>query len=262
MNDLVVDPVETTGRVVGVERLGQYHVVTLRAPDVTRRTAPGQFVMVESGRLLRRPFSVFRATHDTIAVAFDVIGAGTTRLAALTLGDGVALAGPLGAGFSLDRDGPTIAVGGGYGAAPLFMLAERLRPAGHLVHAVLGGARAARVFGADEAPGVFDSVAITTQDGSLGTRGIVTDVIGDVAARSGAVRVAACGPMPMLAAVSRSCADLGLECEVAVEEFMACGIGVCWTCVIGVASNENGGVRYLRSCTEGPVFDGAAVSWR
>src|SRR5207244_477759 len=139
---------------------------------------------------------------DEIAVAFDVIGTGTEWLASRAIGDALAAAGPLGVGFSLQADGPVVAVGGGYGAAPLFLLAERLRPAGVPGHAVAGAARAARVFGATLADRVFDSVATTTEDGSLGTRGVVTDVISDVVAGTGARRVAACGPMPMLAAVS------------------------------------------------------------
>jgi dihydroorotate dehydrogenase electron transfer subunit len=259
MSATVADAVETRGRVVGVERIGEYQVLTLRAPDIARRTIPGQFVMLEAGNLLRRPFSVFRAESDTIAVAFDVIGVGTRWLAARALGDEMSLAGPLGRGFALDAAGPTLAVGGGYGAAPLFLLAERLRPASHAVHAILGAARAARVFGADEATRLFDSVAVTTDDGSLGTKGLVTDVLAETLATTGARRIVACGPMPMLEAVALKARELSVPCQIAVEEFMACGIGVCWTCVIPV--DGGGETRFLRSCTEGPVFDGAKVAW-
>lgn len=259
MSAVLADAVETRGRVVAVERIGEYQILTLRAPDIARRTIPGQFVMLEAGNLLRRPFSVFRAESDTVAVAFDVIGAGTRWLAARALGDELSLAGPLGIGFALEGEGPTLAVGGGYGAAPLFLLAERLRPGGRAVHAILGAARASRVFGADEATRLFDSVTVTTEDGSLGTRGLVTDVLADTLTATGARRIAACGPMPMLEALSARAKELNVPCEIAVEEFMACGIGVCWTCVIPV--NGSGEARFLRSCTEGPVFDGALVAW-
>jgi dihydroorotate dehydrogenase electron transfer subunit len=171
----------------------------------------------------------------------------------------MSIAGPLGRGFALDGGGPTLAVGGGYGAAPLFLLApQRLHPNGK-VHAILGAARAARVFGADEASRLFESVAVTTEDGSLGTEGLVTDVLGETLNATGAQRIAACGPMPMLEAVAARAKELGVPCEIAVEEFMACGIGVCWTCVIPV--NGRADTRFLRSCTEGPVFDGATVAW-
>lgn len=259
MSATLADAVETRGRVVGVERIGEYQILTLRAPAISRVTIPGQFVMLEAGNLLRRPFSVFRAESDTVAVAFDVIGVGTRWLAVRALGDDMSLAGPLGTGFALDADGPTLAVGGGYGAAPLFLLAERLRPAGHEVHAILGAARAARVFGADEASRLFDSVAITTEDGSFGSVGRVTDVLAERIAATGARRIVACGPMPMLEAVSTRAKEMNVPCEIAVEEFMACGIGVCWTCVIPV--DGSGETRFLRSCTDGPVFDGITVAW-
>jgi dihydroorotate dehydrogenase electron transfer subunit len=259
MSATLTDAVEVRGRVVADDRIGEYQILTLRAPDIARRTIPGQFVMLEAGNLLRRPFSVFRAESDMIAVAFDVIGAGTRWLASRALGDEMSIAGPLGTGFALDGGGPTLAVGGGYGAAPLFLLAQRLHPIGDQVHAILGAARAARVFGADEASRIFDSVTVTTEDGSLGTKGLVTDVLAETLSATGARRIAACGPMPMLEAVSARAKELKVPCEIAVEEFMACGIGVCWTCVIPV--NGRGETRFLRSCTEGPVFDGAIVAW-
>jgi len=257
---VLADAVETTGRVTGVRRMGEYMVLSIRAPEIAGRTLPGQFVMLDSaGCLLRRPFSVFRAEDDVIAVAFDVIGEGTRWLGTRVLGDELKLAGPLGQGFALDADGPTVAIGGGYGAAALFPLAERLRPSGHPVHALFGAAREARVFGHDEAKKVFDSVTLTTEDGSLGQKGLVTDALSKLVSSTGARRVAACGPMPMLAAVAARCRDLGIGCEAAVDEFMACGIGVCWTCVI--ATNGGEAVAYKRSCTEGPVFDAQAVAW-
>jgi dihydroorotate dehydrogenase electron transfer subunit len=259
MSSTLAEPVVVEARVVTARRGGDYCLLTLFAPLVARRTEPGQFVMLEAGSLLRRPFSVFRADGESIVVAFDVIGGGTRWLATRSPGDAVGTVGPLGTGFSLDDTGPAVVVGGGYGAAPLFMLAERLRAGGTQVHAVLGAARASRVFAAQQAAEAFDSVTITTEDGSLGARGLVTNVLADVVSRTGARRIAACGPMPMLAAVAQRSRELGLPCEAAVEEFMACGIGVCWSCVISVRSN--GDVRYLRSCTEGPVFDAGGVAW-
>ena len=259
MSATVTDGVETAARVVACERMGEYAILSLRAPEVASRTIPGQFVMLDAGALLRRPFSVFRAEADVIAVAFDVIGSGTRWLAERSLGDELGVAGPLGVGFNLHAPGPLLAVGGGYGAAPLFLLAQRLRPRRTAVHALLGSARAARLFGADLAAGAFDSAAFTTEDGSRGERGVVTDVLADVAARTGAARIVACGPMRMLAAVAAKASELGLPCEVAVEEFMACGVGVCWTCVIPVHRGDD--IAYERSCTVGPVFDGAEVAW-
>ena len=260
MNAAMSEPTVVDTRVVGVERLGEYQVLTLRAPSIARRTIPGQFVMLSSGALLGRPFSVFRAEEDSVSVAFDVIGDGTRWLASRALGDPLSITGPLGTGFAMDPGGPVLAVGGGYGAAPLFLLAERMRPAGTPVHAILGAARSSRVFGKEQARRIFESVTFTTDDGSLGSKGLVTDVLAAAIAGTRATRIAACGPMPMLEAVSATAGDLGIPCVVAVEDFMACGIGVCWTCVLPVASGT-GEPRYDRSCTEGPVFDAAKVAW-
>ena len=260
MSTTTAEATVADSRVVGAERIGEYQVLTLRAPAIARRTIPGQFVMLSSGALLGRPFSVFRAEEDSVSVAFDVVGDGTRWLASRALGDALTITGPLGTGFTVDPDGPVLAVGGGYGAAPLFLLAERLRRGGTKVHAILGAARSSRVFGKERAERVFDSVTFTTDDGSLGTKGFVTDVLGAAVASTGATRIVACGPMPMLEAVAAHAAESGIPCEIAVEEFMACGIGVCWTCVLPVASG-NGEPRYDRSCTEGPVFDGAKVAW-
>lgn len=261
MNATLAEAAVVDTRVVGVERIGEYQVLTLRAPSIARRTIPGQFVMLSSGAaLLGRPFSVFGAEEDSVSVAFDVVGDGTRWLASRALGDALSITGPLGTGFAMDAAGPVLAVGGGYGAAPLFLLAERMHPTGTPVHAILGAARSSRVFGKEQAETVFESVTFTTDDGSLGTHGVVTDVLAAAVASTGATRIAACGPMPMLEAVSAIAAELGVPCEVAVEEFMGCGIGVCWTCVLPVASG-NGEPRYDRSCTEGPVFDAAKVAW-
>jgi dihydroorotate dehydrogenase electron transfer subunit len=259
MSAALADAVEARARVTGAERAGAYRVLALRAPEVARRARPGQFVMLEAGALLRRPFSIFRARGEEVAVAFDVVGEGTRWLAARRPGDELALAGPLGTGFSLDGPGPVVAVGGGYGAAPLFFLAKRLRPAGVAVHALLGAATADRLLGAPDADRAFDSATIVTEDGSAGRRGIATDPLPELCRRVGARRVAACGPMPMLAAVARVAAALGVPAEVAAEEYMACGIGVCWTCVVPL--RRDGATVYERACTEGPVFPGEAVAW-
>ncbi|HTE70219.1 MAG TPA: dihydroorotate dehydrogenase electron transfer subunit, partial [Actinomycetes bacterium] len=102
---------------------------------------------------------------------------------------------------------------------------------------------------------------VTTGDGSAGRRGLVTDPLPDLLARTGAGRVYACGPMPMLAAVSRVAADAGVPCQVAVEEQMACGTGICFSCVLPVSGPVGEPTRMARSCLEGPVFDGAAIAW-
>jgi dihydroorotate dehydrogenase electron transfer subunit len=168
--------------------------------------------------------------------------------------------GPLGRPFTPPEQ-PTgcVLVGGGYGSAPLLFLATELRARRCRVDFLIGAATAGRLLDAMEAKRLGHSLTVTTDDGSAGRRGLVTDPLADLLARTRAGRVYACGPMPMLAAVSRVAAAAGVPCQVAVEEQMACGTGICFTCVVPVG--EPGPTRMARACTEGPVFDGAAVAW-
>ena len=145
-------------------------------------------------------------------------------------------------------------VGGGYGSAPLFSLADALRARECRVDFLLGAGSQDRVFGELEAKRTAGAVAVCTDDGSLGRRGTVADALPDEIERTGAAAVYACGPMAMLRAVGAVAASYGLPCQVAVEESMACGIGVCMTCVLPVVG-EDGVTRMSRSCVDGPVFD-------
>jgi dihydroorotate dehydrogenase electron transfer subunit len=105
------------------------------------------------------------------------------------------------------------------------------------------------------------SLVITTDDGSMGHRGVVTDVMPSVMGRTKAQVVYACGPNPMLRAVSELCGSRGVPCQVAVEELMACGLGVCWTCVVPVFGSQGRGWWNVRACAEGPVFNGTRIWW-
>jgi dihydroorotate dehydrogenase electron transfer subunit len=135
-------------------------------------------------------------------------------------------------------------------------LAQRLCAAGHAVAAVLGAATGDRLYAVPEFPALTRVLAVTTKDGSAGRTGRVTDVVPELL--PGASVVYACGPMPMLRAVAAQSAAYGLICHVSVEEAMACGIGVCMTCVLPVIGDD-GTSRFLRSCVDGPVFEGAKV---
>jgi dihydroorotate dehydrogenase electron transfer subunit len=168
--------------------------------------------------------------------------------------------GPLGRPFDQpEAPAGCLLVGGGYGTAPLLFLATELRARRCRVDFVIGAATAGRLLDAMEAKRLGHSLTVTTDDGSAGRRGLVTDPLADLLASTGAERVYACGPMPMLAAVSRLAAATGVPCQVAVEEQMACGTGICFSCVLPVGPGEP--TRMARSCLEGPVFDGAAIAW-
>lgn len=262
-------PVQVVGEVVALRRAGAYHRIVLTAPGVAAKVRPGHFVALAVGgpdtsMLLRRAFSVHRADErgsGTVELVFAVHGRGTAWLAGRRTGDPVDIVGPLGRPFALPREPVScVLVGGGYGSAPLFGLGEGLRARGCSVHMVLGAASDDRLFGTLEAKRSSDTLAVTTDDGSRGRRGMVSAVLPDVIAASGSEVVYACGPMGMLAAVARIAAEAGAHSQCAVEESMACGIGVCMTCVLPVIGDD-GVTRMVRSCVEGPVFRGEQVRW-
>ena len=177
-------------------------------------------------------------------------------------GDLLDLVGPLGTPFPMPSGpAPAVLVGGGYGTAPLIPLAEALLAAGSPVEMIVGAASAAKLFGELVAKRTVGAVTVTTDDGSAGSaQGRVTDVLPAAIKRVNAEVVYACGPMPMLRAVGDVARAHAIHAQVAVEEAMACGIGVCMTCVLPVRGDD-GASRFVRSCVEGPVFDADRVRW-
>ncbi len=262
-----MSPVQVRADVLANEPAGVYRQLTLHAPDVAAHARPGHFVACavggeESSLLLRRAFSLHRA--DALAGTVDIVvaahGGGTRWIAGLRLGEVLDVVGPLGRPFAVPSEPTsTLLVGGGYGTAPLGWLAETLREKGCRVDLVAGAADEARLFGHANA-GVADSVTVTTDDGSAGTRGRVTDVMPALIEHHGSTVAYACGPMAMLRAVHEVCSARGVASQLAVEESMACGVGVCMTCVLPVAGDD-GVTRMVRSCVEGPVFSGTALRW-
>lgn len=246
--------------------IGAYRQLSFRHADLARATRPGQFVNVAPADpcgWIRMPFSV--AWTDPVTqsatIVFDPIGVGTRWLAELAPGDRLSVVAPLGHGYEIAPSaGTDLVVGGGYGTAALVGLAEALSERGRTVHALLGARTADRLC---ELPRLEAACATTTRvtdDGSAGTRGIVTDVLDALVAEHDVTTVYACGPNPMLAALAVAGRRLGIATQVAVEEFMACGIGVCWTCVVPTRDGD-APPRHERACTEGPVFDGARLAW-
>ncbi|HYZ91488.1 MAG TPA: dihydroorotate dehydrogenase electron transfer subunit [Actinomycetota bacterium] len=253
----------------------QYHSLTLVSPEVCRRAAPGQFVAVRApsdrSLLLRRPFSIHRVDRrpgwaGTVEIVFDVRGLGTDSLARMRQHDVLDILGPLGRPFRLPRE-PTncLLIGGGIGAAPLMFLAEELRDHGHRVDFILGGRTQEHILRLIEAKRAGLTVTITTDDGSSGARGVVTDVLGDTVRATNARVVYTCGPVPMLRAVAGMCSQLRVPCQVAWEEVMACGFGACLVCAVPVRverdDDEGEPWAWARCCTEGPVFSASRIHW-
>jgi len=263
--------VQVTGELIATRRVGAYHHLTFVAPGLAEHARPGQFVALAVGgdtsaNLLRRCFSIHKVSPSgtyggTVDVVISAVGAGTEWLSTLRAHDEVDIVGPLGRPFPLPKEPvPCVLVGGGYGSAPLFWLAESLRDRGCHVEMVLGAATESKLFGVVEARRYADGVSVTTDDGSAGTKGWVSDVLPAVIRSTGAAVVYGCGPMGVLKSITDVAAAEGAVAQVAVEESMACGVGVCMTCVMPVRGAD-GATRMVRSCVEGPVFRGDRVRW-
>jgi dihydroorotate dehydrogenase electron transfer subunit len=264
-------PLQVRGEVISIKRVGEYFQMAIAAPGIAERTKPGQFVALAVGgegssKLLRRAFSIYAADErgvfgGTIEILFAIQGAGTKWLSQLQTHASVDVVGPLGSPFPIPATPlKALLIGGGYGAAPLFSLAELLRSRGCRVEMVLGAATGARLFGMVEGRRAATQLTLVTEDASIGLHGRVTDHLDEVVKRSEPGLIYACGPMGMLKAISIFAKERSIPTQCLVEEEMACGIGVCMTCVLPIRGND-GVIRMTRACTEGPSFDGESVLW-
>jgi dihydroorotate dehydrogenase electron transfer subunit len=239
-------------RVIGSERLpGDYFVLSLDGPEISRSAAPGQFVQVRLSREwgLSIPLSIYRLDGDDVVLLVKVVGEGTKALSQLRPGDGVELRGPHGNAFSLVKGKNVLLVTGGVGYAALNLLANALRPDNRVTW-LHGGRTADDCFPADE---------IWTDDGSRGSRGFVTEGLKRRLETDGIDMIYACGPEPMLRACAGIAKSSGIPLEVSLEAYMACNIGACHGCVVGV--REHGAFDYRRVCKDGPVFDASIIDW-
>ena len=246
--------------------VGGYLHMIVDAPGVAK-VEPGHFAALAVGgpngaTLLRRAFSIHKSTPgETLEFIFAPHGPGTQWLATRRAGDVIDIIAPLGKPFILPKQPIScVIVAGGYGAAPMELLARELRARNCRVDVVLGAATQEKLFGVLDLKGVSDSLIVTTDDGTSGVRGRVTDVLAGVITKNNSQAVYACGPMPMLQAVAQVSQDNGAFSQCAVEESMACGIGVCMTCVLPIIGDD-GVTRMARSCVDGPVFRGDRVRW-
>jgi dihydroorotate dehydrogenase electron transfer subunit len=257
--------------IVSNKRVGQYHQIIINVGDLASLCKPGNFVAINVGgdsssMILRRAFAISRvAINATFGGTMEIIaaphGQGSKWLCAQ--GEGVVLdiVAPLGTAFGIPTEPvPVLLVGGGYGSAPLFGLAEVLNARGCRVDMLLGASTASKIYAPMEGKRAVNSMRIFTEDGSMGQTGRVTDPISEIIKDLDVAVVYSCGPMAMLSAITKITDSLSVVHQCAVEEAMACGIGVCMTCVLPVES-EDGKISMLRSCIDGPVMDGSKVQW-
>lgn len=248
------------------------YLMKLGSRDIAGAIEPGQFVHMKvpgmEAHILRRPFSVYArdAVAGTIEILYQEVGFGSSRMAALSaegsLARDVELIGPVGSVWNPRGAKRALLVGGGVGAAPLFMLAESLVANGVQTDVVLGAqTKSALVCRARYDALLSEPARCATDDGTFGRKGFCTSLVQEALAKANEEGVpygyvAVCGPQPLMRAVSDMAHDAGVPCEVSMEKRMACGVGACLSCVVDTVDGKK------RACVDGPVFDARKVVWR
>jgi dihydroorotate dehydrogenase electron transfer subunit len=257
--------------------------VRVRCPEIARAILPGQFVMLRladyNDPLIGRPLALYDTVMsesgepDGLDLVYFVKGKFTRRLAEFTSGQRLDIWGPLGNGFPPQATRHLIMVAGGIGQTPFLALAHEAlggRRYGDPPRTVTVCPRVTLCYGtrtSDLFAGLEDfrrlgvETRLATEDGSCGHHGLVTEVLDQALAESDpSRRLVCCGPDPMMKAVAEVAAKTQTPCLVSLETPMACGIGICFTCVVRVRQ-PSGGWDYRRACVEGPVFDAASIEW-
>lgn len=228
----------------------------LSAPELAAVAQPGQFAQIRlPGHTLRRPISIcgIDKTGGTLRFVFQIRGEGTAELAQFQPGSQIEILAPLGNGFPVDRQKRTLLVGGGIGVPPLLGVASEL---GENAVAVLGFRNKDAVILEEDFQAVGAKTLIATDDGTYGHHGLVTDLCKDQEFDC----VMACGPAPMLRAVTALAQERSVPCYVSLEERMACGIGACLGCAVALLK-EDGSQYFGHVCKDGPVFESHRVAW-
>lgn len=231
------------------------------APRIAKDAIPGQFVHIRCDEkrdyILRRPFSIHQVTGgDSFEILFKTIGPGTKWLAGLRIKAAADIIGPLGNGFRLSKDpGKVMLVAGGMGIAPLVFLANKLAERRAKIYTVIGATNKERLLDYMDLKRLTRKILAATEDGSQGTKGRVTDILPEAIAEDGPDLIFACGPRDMLKQVSSIAAKHDVPCQIALEELMACGVGVCLSCVTKTKSG------FKKVCSDGPVFNSDEIEW-
>ena len=243
---------------------GDYRKVVFHAPSIASKVQPGQFAHVRIAKLrdkiLRRPFSICEIDDSGhLTLVYKIVGSGTAALAELTHGEICSILAPQGVPFSTPDVAETpVIVAGGYGSAATLHLA-RISPTPGIL--LLGARSTQDLILIDEFKKIGFEVRIATEDGSMGTKGLVTTLLQDILRDSSSAAFAfkGCGPHGMLMAVGKMLLASGLDGELSLDHLMCCGVGACFACVVKVKAKNLDGWRYARTCNEGPVFKASEI---
>jgi len=236
-----------------------FFILELLSPDNLPEILPGQFVQIRVDgspeTFLRRPISFYDVDYEknTIRLLIQSVGKGTETLSRLGPGDSLNLVYPLGNAFTMPASGESsLLIGGGVGIAPLYYFAKLIRNAGLSVDILLGFRNKERIIEYNEFS-KYGTVFVTTEDGSEGEKGYVTDH--SVLKEKKYDRIYTCGPDPMMIAIARYASSKGIWCEASLENLMACGFGICLCCIVTTTRGN------ICTCTEGPVFNISDLKW-
>jgi dihydroorotate dehydrogenase electron transfer subunit len=258
--------IEPESPIIHKKTWGDYCLLGFKADKIASEAQPGQFIMVRTSDdlhpLLRRPISIHSVFDGKLEIYFQQVGTGTRLLAQKESGDTLDILGPLGKGFYLNdtiREKPVALIGGGRGIAPLYFLALKLRNMGAFPLTYYGGRTKKDI----PLRGKFQrekfDILLTTDDGSYGDRGFITDLFRRSLEEFHPDRIFACGPEAMMQEVSRIAAEKKIPAEFSLEAIMGCGFGACWGCVRKFKSTT--GEEWSKICEEGPVFPGEKIIW-
>lgn len=230
---------------------GKYFKLAFNSSKLSSKVVPGQFLHMKispsNGPFLRRPFSYYRVRGQKVEVLYEVLGQGTRILSQKKKGETVKVMGPLGKGFSVKiGQKKRILVAGGIGVPPLVFLAEK-QPTQYLL---IGTKSKFEVLPKTELKKIKAQILYSTEDGSWGSRGLVTALLEKVIIEEDPrkIFIQTCGPKPMMRAVIALAHKYGVEGEASWDESMACGVGACLGCMV---KTQNG---LMRACVDGPVF--------
>ena len=262
---------QVTATVISNKRVGAYHQIILSVGEFVRHCRPGNFIAIQVGgdssrMVLRRAFAISRTSENaqfggTVELIVAPHGTGSKWLCAQGEGSEVDVVTPLGKSFGVPTEpANALLIGGGYGSAPLFGLADLLKSRGCRVDMVLGASNGSKIYAPMEGKRSVNSLKIFTEDGSMGESGRVTSQLASIIEEREVEIIYSCGPMAMLKAITEIADEHGVIHQASVEEAMACGIGICMTCVLPVKDSQ-GVISMKRSCIDGPVMDGSSVCW-
>lgn len=242
---------------------GDYFKIIFDAPDIAPKCMPGQFVHIKiegmRDKILRRPFSVNNTENNKLQILYKRVGEGTTFLSTLKPGTVCSIMGPLGRGFTQDKNKIPVIIAGGYGAAATFLLAKNSVQKGFLI---AGAKTSSELVLIEDYINLGFTTLISTDDGSQGEKGLVTELLEQfIKERKNELAdftFYACGPEQMLYKTSRILLSNKIDGEISLDHMMCCGVGACLACVIKL-KKQGGGWIYSRTCKDGPVFPASKI---